>query len=251
VAPDVLAGEYLSTDSSPCDAENRLFTNPGASCFPKGVTSIRFERGIGSPPLTPVPVARVDGHLYYYRYRVGGTWRWWEPAALMTRWHRVTRHLADDGSARPVWLAMKQAAEAGQIQTSGRALDDAAPFGVRITVHATSRGPRQATAISESLIDGTIAAFHVGTGAVAAAAVAAALAPRMPGVKTTVIRALVMTAKPGPLFAEPPFVVKGSYVQISPCDDRCYAGEVTIRPDAHGQSPQISGELFTLRRAAP
>lgn len=37
-------------------------------------------------------------------------------------------------------------------------------------------------------------------------------------------------------------------VQISPCDERCHAGEVTIRPDAQGQFPQISGELFTVRR---
>src|SRR5262245_51391067 len=56
-AGDVLAGEYLSTDQSRCDAENRLFTNPGASCFPDGVSSIRFERGVGPPPLPPVPVA--------------------------------------------------------------------------------------------------------------------------------------------------------------------------------------------------
>jgi hypothetical protein len=28
-AGDVLAGDYLSTDGAPCDAENRLFTNPG------------------------------------------------------------------------------------------------------------------------------------------------------------------------------------------------------------------------------
>ncbi len=46
----VLAGEYLSTDPSRCDVENRLFTNPGASCFPKGVTAIRFERGMDPPP---------------------------------------------------------------------------------------------------------------------------------------------------------------------------------------------------------
>ena len=129
--------------------------------------------------------------------------------------------------------------------------DDAARFGVQIVVHATSRGPRRAAAISESLLDGTIAAFHAGAGADAAAAVAMALAPRMPGVEVADIRAFAAMRSPGPLFSSSPFVLKGSYVQINPCDDRCYAGQVTIRPDAQGQFPQISGELFTLRRATP
>jgi hypothetical protein len=31
---ETLAGVYLSTDASPCDAENRLFVNP-AECIPK------------------------------------------------------------------------------------------------------------------------------------------------------------------------------------------------------------------------
>jgi hypothetical protein len=75
-AGDVLAGEYLSTDTSRCDVENLLFTNPGASCFPKGVSSIRFERGVGPPPPPPAPAARAEGHMYYYRYRLGGTWQW-------------------------------------------------------------------------------------------------------------------------------------------------------------------------------
>lgn len=143
---------------------------------------------------------------------------------------------------------MKLAAAAGQIEILGAAPDDDEPFGIQIVVHATSRGPRRATTISESFIDGTIAAFHIGTSTRAAAAVAAALAPHMPGVEVADIRALAAMSSPGPLFATPPFVVSDSYVQIHPCDERCYAGKVTIRPDARGQFPQISGELFTLRR---
>jgi hypothetical protein len=205
---DVLAGEYLSTDKSRCDVENRLFTNPGASCFPKGVRSIRFERGAGPMPLPRAPVARIEEHLYYYRYRLGGTWRWWEPAVSLARWHRVTRRLADDGSCRPVWLAMKLAAAAGQIEVLGSMQDAAVPFGVRIIVHATSRGPRSATTISESLIDGTIAAFHTGTSASAAAAVATALAQRMPGMEAADIRARAAMSSPGPLFVPAPLVIR-------------------------------------------
>ena len=46
----VLAGRYLSTDRSRCDVENRLFTNVGASSFPRGLAAIRFERGTGPLP---------------------------------------------------------------------------------------------------------------------------------------------------------------------------------------------------------
>ncbi len=244
---DVLSGTYLSTDQSRCDVENRLFTNLGASAFPKTVRSVQFERGLGPPPEPPAPVARVGGHLHYYRYCLGGMWQWWEPALPLARWHRVTRRLADDGSCRPVWLAMKLAAAAGQVEVFGSDRDDAVPFGVRIVVHATPRGPRQAAAVSESLVDGTIAAFHAGVSAADAAAVAAVLAPRLPGMAETEIAALAAMSLPQPLFAASPFVIKGSYVQVSPCDERCQAGRVTIRPDAEGQFAQLSGELFTLR----
>lgn len=245
---DVLSGTYLSTDESRCDVENRLFTNPGTSIFPKAVRAIRFERGLGPPPEPPTPVSRVDGQLHYYRYCLDGMWQWWEPAALLARWHRVTRRVADDGSCRPVWLAMKQAAAAGQVEVLGPAPDDAAPFGLRITVHATARGPRRAVAISESLVDGIIAAFHAGASTADAAAAATALAPRLPGMTEAEIAALAAMQSPGPLFGASPFVIKGSYVQISPCDERCQAGQVTIVPGAEGPFMQISGELFTLRR---
>jgi hypothetical protein len=103
--------------------------------------------------------------------------------------------------------------------------------------------------VSETVVDGIIAAFHAGLGhSPAAAAVAAALAPRLPGVTAPDLEALAAGSVPGPLFSSSAFVVKGTRVQISPCDERCQAGEVTIRPDADGQYPQISGELFALRR---
>jgi hypothetical protein len=108
-----------------------------------------------------------------------------------------------------------------------------------------------AVSVSESLVDGTIAAFHVGVSAGDAATAAAALAPRLPGITETAIAALAAMRSPGPLFAASPFVIKSSYVQINPCDERCQAGHVTIKQDTEGQFPQISGELFTLCRRGP
>lgn len=246
---ETLAGTYLSTDQAPCDAENRLFTNPGAAGFPQGILSIRFEKGAGPPPLAPVPVASVDGHFYYIRYRPGGSWQWWEPGATLARWSRVPRHFPDDGSCRPVWLAMKQAAAAGAIDVLASGPVDTGPVGVRLVVHATGRGPRSAPAISETLIDGTVAAFH--RGARDAGTVAAALAGRMPRVPLADLEKFAGMNSPGPFFSAPLFIVRGSYVQLNPCDERCHAGEVMIRPDARGSCPEISGELFTVRRTPP
>ncbi|MGA9606161.1 MAG: hypothetical protein WBR21_03930 [Rouxiella badensis] len=197
----VLAGRYLSTDQARCDVENRLFTNLGASSFPRGLAAIRFERGTGSLPPSPSPVASVAGHRYYYSYRPGGVWRSWECAETIARWRRVTRRAADDGSCRPVWLAMKMAAASGQVEVLVPELAPDAEFGVRVVIHATPRGPRNAAAVSETV------------------------------------------------FASPALVVRGNYVQISPCDERCQAGEVVICPDADGPYPQISGVLYALRPA--
>lgn len=180
----------------PCDAENRLFVNP-AECIPKGVTSLCFERGAGLPPPSPVPVSTVEGHVYYYRYRPGGTWESWEPAELLARWRRVPRLLPDDGSCRPVWLAMKTAAAAGRIETFDAAVQDGTPFGLRIAVHATSQGPRSATAVSENVIDGTVAAFHAR--ARNPALIASALAPRMPVISQAELEELVAADPPRPL----------------------------------------------------
>ena len=166
---------------------------------------------------------------------------------MVARWQRVPRRVADDGSARPVWLAMKQAAAAGRIDVFGAALGDNVPFGLRIIVHATARGPRSAPAVSEMLVDGTIAAFHADPDD--PVAVAAALAGRMPGTSAGELETLAALGSPGLLFNAPSFVVRGSYVAINPCDERCYAGEVVIKPDARGEIVQLSGELFTLRRA--
>ena len=212
------------------------------------MAGIRFERGAGVPPPAPVTIAPVAGHLYDYRYRLGGEWESWASAGVLARWRRVPRTVADDGSCRPVWLAMKRAAAAGQVEVRASGFPGTTPFGVRAVVHATARGPRRAAAISESLIDGIIAAFHVGLsygpGAVTAAAV---LAPRLPGATAAEVEAFAAGSVPGPLFSPPALQVKGGHVQISPCDERCQAGEVIIQPDAHGPFLQISGELLALQ----
>src|ERR1039458_2530116 len=111
------------------------------SAFRRNVASIQFERGIGPPPMPPVSVATVSGHLHYYRYRAASAFEWWELAELLARWRRVPRRLPGDGSGRPMWLAMRRAVAAGQIDVLSPSLDHGAPIGIRILVHPTAQGP--------------------------------------------------------------------------------------------------------------
>jgi hypothetical protein len=242
-----LAGTYVTTDHARCDVENRLFTNPGSSSFPKGITSIRFERGVGPLPNPPTPIATFAGHVHHYRYRPSTGFQTWEPTDILARWHRVPRTLPGDGSARPVWLAMRQAAAAGRVEVLRPPLPETEPFGIRILVHATAQGPRAAPVISETFVDGVIAAFQAP--APDPQLVAAALAPRLPGTSSAELNTLAGLDWRGVLFGTSPFTIKGSFVQISPCDEGCVAGEVSITPDASGRFVETSGELFMLRQA--
>jgi hypothetical protein len=61
---------------------------------------------------------------------------------------------------------------------------------------------------------------------------------RLPGTLPRGLESLVGASSSGALFGGSPFVLGGSYLQISPCDDRCYAGDGTIRADAAGRFPR-------------
>jgi hypothetical protein len=248
LAPDqvgCLRGTYATTDSAACDVENRLFTNPG-DAIPRRFRSILFERSPSPPPEPPAPTNRVAGQLHYYRYDLGDGWRCWEPDKLLATWNRVPRLLADDGSARPAWLAMKSAVDRGLVAATGL-LGSTQDFGVRLVMHATRNGPRSAPAISEPLIDGVIAAFHAADPRLEVAAILAArLGAQMPDPSEADIERFVRTDGPGPLFTGSPFRLGGAVVHLSPDDERCVAGHVSIQQNAHGRYPEISGELFAV-----
>jgi hypothetical protein len=121
-------------------------------------------------------------------------------------------------------------------------LPDAVPFGIRIVVHATPQGPRSAPVISEAFVDGAIAAFHgppPNPGLVADA-----LASRLRGTSPRELERLLSLRWAGNLIPRSPFDVTPTYVQVSPCDERCLAGEVTIARDSRSRAVEISGELL-------
>jgi hypothetical protein len=117
--------------------------------------------------------------------------------------------------------------------------------------HATRRGPSRVAAISEPVTGRTIAAFHQAATPAEAVTVTAAPAPKIPAMKAADLQALITASPPAPLFPRHPFIVKGPCIQINPSDEHCIAGQVTITPGAHGQRPQLSGEIFTPRPAIP
>jgi hypothetical protein len=236
------AGYYSSTDPRIADLENSLFTNLRES-MPGGVTSLRFERGAADPPAPPEPIDLVGGHLHYYRYQVGGQWITWEPDQTLARWNRLPRRLSANGSARPAWFALRDANADGLVALSGGGLEPGVNFGLRLTVHATRSGPRNAISYSEELVDGTVAAFHDDR---YSDAVLSALLPKFPGVSDDELRR-ALDHPVGPLFTTPAIRTNGGYVQFSPADEHCKAGELTIRQDSTSRWPELSGELFTIR----
>lgn len=236
-------GFHDSTDPRIADTENSLFTNLLES-MPRGVSLLRFEQGTAGLPAPPVEIDLVGGHLHYYRYAVDGQWATWEPVETLASWDRVPRRLPDDLSARPVWFALRDANADEPFWISGAGLGDGGQFGLRLVVHATRRGPHSAISYSERLVDGSIAAFHNDR---YSAVLLSALAPKLPGVAEEELRR-ALDHPVGPLFDTPAIRTKGSFVQISPADERCRIGELTIRYDSRSRWPELSGEIFTIRQ---
>lgn len=239
----VFAGFYDSTEPRVADTENSLFTNLLES-MPSGVTALRFEQGTGVIPEPPVPVELIAGHLHYYRYAIDGRWCTWEPAETIAAWNRVPRKLSDDGSARPVWYALRRANADGFIAPLAGGLESEAQFGLRLVVHATKLGPRNAISYCERLVDGSIAAFHNDRWSVE---LYSALSSKFPRVTPEGLR-LALDHPIGPLFSTPAIKTKNGYVQFSPADERCRVGELVIRMDSMSDCPELSGELFTIRK---
>src|SRR5438132_257653 len=119
----------------------------------------RWERGLDVPP--PQPLAAAGG-VHYYRYSPGAGFRVWQCHTTLARWSGVPRLLAHDGSARPMWLSLREALLNGTVEVLQPPLEEMTRFGLRVEVRAPARGPRSAPAVSEALVDGVLCALHAG-----------------------------------------------------------------------------------------
>lgn len=242
-----LAGYYDTTDPRIADTENSLFTN-WLTSMPAGISTLRFEHGTAAPPAPPISIDLLGGHLHYYRYEVSRRWAKWEPDETLACWNRVPRRLPDEQNARPIWFALRDANAKKLITISaGRRLDPNTNFGIRLIVHANTRGPRNVVTYSEKLVDGSISAFHNDR---YSDQLFTALAPKFPGVAKEELRH-ALDHPAGPLFDSRAIHTTPGGIQISPSDERCRLGEVTIRQDSTTQWPELSGELFTVRPIDP
>lgn len=245
-AGDALSAVYNTTVGGRCDVENRLFTNPGAATFPVGTTAIRWERGVVVPP-SPTEIDAIAG-MHYYRYSPGAGFSVWQPDRTVARWSGVERRLAHDGSARPMWLALREAVFDGRVEILPPPIENEVRFGLSIEVRAPRRGPRSAPAISEALVDGALCALHAGATVGDAPGLASALAKRLASVEPT--RLLDLVTERAAALAGSPFKLSGSRaVQLSPADEFCDAGEVRIVNDPSLAVLVTSAALFTLRAA--
>lgn len=239
----MLTGTYATTQWIVCDTENTLFTNPGTAAFPASTDAIRWELDPNDPPQPPQPVADLGYGLHYYRYERSQGFKLWEPDVPLARWSRVARQLADDGSARPMWLALRQALVRGEVSMLVWNVPEGTRYGLRIEIHAPAAGPRSAIAASEPLVGGSLSALHAGVPLPKAALGAEALASKL-GVAAE--RILELVGDRMALFPGSPFVLNNGYLQLSPCDQLCVAGEVRITRDPTIAIVETSGEIFTV-----
>ena len=75
--------------------------------------------------------------------------------------------------------------------------------------------------------------------------------PKLPAVTDLEFRH-ALSCSAGPLFPTPAVQIsRNGYVQIDPADDRCWLGEYTVRQDSTSRWPELTGELFSIRRSTP
>ena len=239
---DAVSGIYATTSEGLSDTENALFTNPSSAAFPANTEAIRWERDPRVPPAPPTPLANHSAELHYYRYERRSELQVWEPSARLASWNRIPRRLSGD-TARPMWLASRQALVDGDILVETWDVPDGTPFGIRLTVHAPPGGPRSAVAASEPLVDGALSALQAGEPNIGAAMIANALGAKLavdPDQLLELVRERVAVL-PGS-----PFRLRHGGVQLSPCDHLCVVGEVIVVSDPTITTVQTSGEVFLV-----
>lgn len=113
-----------------------------------------------------------------------------------------------------MWLALRQALVRGDVSLPAGTVPEGTRYGLRIEIHAPTKGPRSAVAASEPLVDGALSALHAGAPLTEAVMVTEVLAPRL-GMASK--RLLELLRDRWALFPGSPFVLGNGYLQLSPC----------------------------------
>jgi hypothetical protein len=147
-----------------------------------------------------------------------------------------------------MWLSLRQAVFDERLVLPADPVPDGTRFGLSLLVRAPPRGPRSAPALSEALVDGVLCALHAGATADDADKVADRLTGKLGSTPREHLSALARERSV--VFSGSPFQLSASRVQLSPCDDLCDAGEVTIQPDPSVSVVLVSGRVTTLKPLA-
>jgi len=145
-----------------------------------------------------------------------------------------------------VWLAMRQHPELIAINRG----PDIAPEVYGISIRVGSSNPRlpAPAGILEAVVDGCLASFHRDLDIAHATQVADKLAAQLDG--TGEQELLEGLTGSGPvLFTGPPFRRHPTFVQLSPCDERCMVGSLEVAHDGDHPRLALSGEIFALNQS--
>jgi hypothetical protein len=244
----VLSGLYLSTDTQPCDAENLLFYNVGASQFKQATRwGLRFERSDKPPPTEP----GAPSYEHYYRYEFVPSERpfqHWPHLRVLACWTEVPCPIrSSNSSPAQIWWALKQAAPGMESFLSS--CTPSQNFAVRLVLHLPSGEKVNLAALAKPLFDGAIAAFHYDPSP--DPAVVSRLSQELHAAPSEVHRSLANSSL-AVLGSRPLVRPRARGVQWNPADHLCIAGQLIRQDAARGPAWRLSGELLSVvARGAP
>jgi len=237
---ELLEGVYTSQDRGLCDTENVLFYNVGTSYFSRLCGSgLRFKRSFSSPPRAPHDLQGIP--LHHVSYRTGPID---EPFVPQRRTIAKCRAELTSLGLAEVWLAVSRGEVA--IASSDR---EPRAFGVSLSLKTPDRRPPNAAAVTKSLLDGLLCAFHVHDGSMLEE-VTRRIAERL-GVDEDEVARYLMRADRAILGRRPLVHRRGSSVQWNPADDLCVAAEVLVGRANESERTVLTAELFEVVAIAP
>jgi len=239
----LLHAVYVSPIRKRCDAENILFYNVGAGCFPRSnKVGLRFERVFSQPPAPPRPMDRPALHYHHYKSVAKETvFEHWIPTRMLVRWsaHVHTRYVMSSLSLARVWYWIK----CGSTELITRPRQLPTQFGMSMTIRAPS-GISNIVALAKPLLDGAVAAFHKHDGT-KQTEVASRLAHIL-GMRTQDVVAYLSDDTNAVLGRRKLLWPWRDVIQWNPADDYCVAGELLFAESTE-DFLKLSGQLFEVR----
>lgn len=243
-----LRAVFASDDPIQCDAGNITYLNVGTRPYVTLGHRISLERWYEVPE-EPCHVAWATRYRYYHRYSLGPSAEpdRWRQAGSLAIWDGVPcGTLTDEQSARHVWLAMRRHPDLISVERLTGAWSCA--YGISVRVNASGGRLAMPAGILEAVIDGCLASFHRDGDREHAARVAATLSMQLHATNERELLS-ALTAPDPTLFAGPPFRRHRTFVQLSPCDERCLVGSLEVAHDAAARGRSLTGEIFAIERA--